>query len=91
MSEHGELLSEAGMDWEREVRGYNRQQVDNYVAWRAGQVRELESRLSSSLAEIEHLATRTSIQAGVGGSVNLLAHAPAATAQRRSKFPASLH
>jgi cell division septum initiation protein DivIVA len=55
MSEHGELLSEAGMDWEREVRGYNRQQVDNYVAWRAGQVRELESRLSSSLAEIEHL------------------------------------
>ena len=55
MSEHGELLSESGMDWEREVRGYNRQQVDNYVAWRAGQVRELESRLSKSLAEIEHL------------------------------------
>ena len=55
MSEHSELLSESGMDWEREVRGYNRQQVDNYVAWRAGQVRELESRLSKSLAEIEHL------------------------------------
>src|SRR5216683_3439227 len=55
MSEHSELLSEAGMDWEREVRGYNRQQVDNYVAWRAGQVRELESRLSQSIAEIEHL------------------------------------
>ena len=55
MSEHGELLSEAGMEWEREVRGYNRQQVDNYVAWRAGQVRELESRLSKSLGEIEHL------------------------------------
>ncbi len=55
MSEHGELLPESGMDWEREVRGYNRQQVDNYVAWRAGQVRELESRLSKSLAEIEHL------------------------------------
>src|SRR5262245_45191714 len=55
MSEHGELLSEGGMEWEREVRGYNRQQVDNYVAWRAGQVRELESRLSQSLGEIEHL------------------------------------
>jgi len=43
------------MEWEREVRGYNRQQVDNYVAWRAGQVREMETRLSQSLAEIEHL------------------------------------
>ncbi len=55
MSEHSELLAEAGLEWEREVRGYNRQQVDNYVAWRAGQVRELESRLSQSIAEIEHL------------------------------------
>ena len=55
MSEHSELLAEGGMEWEREVRGYNRQQVDNYVAWRTGQVRELESRLSQSLAEIEHL------------------------------------
>jgi cell division septum initiation protein DivIVA len=55
MSEHSELLAEAGMEWEREVRGYNRQQVDNYVAWRAGQVRELENRLSLSLSEIEHL------------------------------------
>jgi cell division septum initiation protein DivIVA len=55
MSEHSELLSEGGMEWEREVRGYNRQQVDNYAAWRTGQVRELESRLSQSLAEIEHL------------------------------------
>ncbi|MDR2988788.1 MAG: hypothetical protein LBV34_28525 [Nocardiopsaceae bacterium] len=55
MSEHSDLLSEGGMEWEREVRGYNRQQVDNYVAWRTGQVRELESRLSQSLAEIELL------------------------------------
>lgn len=55
MSEHSELIPEGGMDWEREVRGYNRQQVDNYVAWRAGQVRDLEGRLSQSLAEIEHL------------------------------------
>ncbi len=55
MSEHSELLHESGMEWEREVRGYNRQQVDNYVAWRTGQVRELESRLSQSIGEIEHL------------------------------------
>lgn len=56
MSDQGDFFSEAGgMDWEREYRGYNRQQVDNYVAWRAGQVRDLESRLSQSLAEIEHL------------------------------------
>jgi cell division septum initiation protein DivIVA len=55
MSEHSELLSDGGMEWEREVRGYNRQQVDNYVAWRTGQVRELESRLSQSIAEIENL------------------------------------
>src|SRR5258708_38648266 len=55
MGEHSGLLPEAGMEGEREVRGYNRQQVDNYVAWRAGQVRELESRLSQSIGEIEHL------------------------------------
>jgi len=55
MSEHSELIPDGGIEWEREVRGYNRQQVDNYVAWRAGQVRDLESRLSQSLAEIEHL------------------------------------
>jgi cell division septum initiation protein DivIVA len=55
MSEHSELLSDGSMEWEREVRGYNRQQVDNYVAWRTGQVRELESRLSQSIAEIENL------------------------------------
>src|SRR5215472_4971510 len=55
MSEHSELLHEGSMEWEREVRGYNRQQVDNYVAWRAGQVRELENRLSQSLAEIDRM------------------------------------
>src|SRR5580704_19256069 len=41
--------------------------------------------------EIEDLATRTSIQAGVGGSVNLLPHPPAASTQRRRQFPAGLH
>lgn len=56
MSEHSDLLAEAGtIQWEREVRGYNRQQVDEYVAWRTGQVRDLETKLSQSLAEIERL------------------------------------
>jgi len=55
MSEHSELLHDGSMEWEREVRGYNRQQVDNYVAWRAGQVRELENRLTQSLGELERL------------------------------------
>ena len=56
MSEHSDLLAEAGtIQWEREVRGYNRQQVDEYVAWRTGQARDLEAKLSQSLAEIERL------------------------------------
>jgi len=55
------------MEWEREVRGYNRQQVDNYVAWRAGQVREMESRLSQSLAEIEHLRREVAEAREAGG------------------------
>src|ERR1022692_3634107 len=56
MSEHGELLTEAGaVQWEREVRGYNRQQVDEYVAWRSGQIRDLENRLSQGLGEVERL------------------------------------
>ncbi len=67
MSEHGELLPESGMEWEREVRGYNRQQVDNYVAWRAGQVRELESRLSQSIGEIEHLRLEVAEARDAGG------------------------
>src|SRR5258708_6336699 len=67
MSEHGELLPESGMEWEREVRGYNRQQVDNYVAWRAGQVRELESRLSQSIGEVEHLRLEVAEARDAGG------------------------
>jgi cell division septum initiation protein DivIVA len=56
MSEHGDLLTEAGMvQWEREVRGYNRQQVDEYVAWRSGQMRDLESRLAQGATEVERL------------------------------------
>src|SRR5260221_998447 len=43
------------MEGKRGVRVKSRQQVDNYVAWRAGRVRRLESRLSQSSAEIDHL------------------------------------
>src|SRR5260221_2300074 len=43
------------MEGKRGVRVKSRQQVDNYVAWRAGQVRELESRLSQGIGEIEPL------------------------------------
>src|SRR5712692_4652693 len=67
MSEHSELLHDGSMEWEREVRGYNRQQVDNYVAWRAGQVREMESRLSQSLGEIEHLRRELAEAREAGG------------------------
>lgn len=56
MSEHGDLLTEAGtVQWEREVRGYNRQQVDEYVAWRSGQMRDLEGKISQGAAEVERL------------------------------------
>src|SRR5579875_42615 len=57
MSEQTEFLTDGAIQWEREVRGYNRQQVDEYVAWRNQQVRELEGRLSQSLAEVERLRT----------------------------------
>jgi hypothetical protein len=60
MSEQSGYLPEAGMEWEREVRGYNRQQVDNYVAMQNGQIRErdsqlrdLRTKLSQALDEIE--------------------------------------
>lgn len=62
MSERSDYLPEAGMEWEREVRGYNRQQVDNYVAMQNGQIRErdsqlrdLRTKLSQALDEIERL------------------------------------
>src|SRR5579875_2900195 len=57
MSEQTEFLTDGAIQWEREVRGYNRQQADEYVAWRNQQVRELGGRLSQSLAEVERLRT----------------------------------
>src|SRR5215472_8854874 len=56
MSEHSETYTEAGLiEWEREVRGYNRQQVDEVVARQNSSIRDLKSSLSQCLAEIERL------------------------------------
>jgi len=56
MSEHAEFPAVPGMiQWEREVRGYNRAQVDEYVAMQSGQIRELENKLRQGLSEIERL------------------------------------
>jgi cell division septum initiation protein DivIVA len=56
MSEHSEYLAEVGIvEWEREVRGYNRQQVDEVVARQTGAIRDLKNSLSQCLGEIERL------------------------------------
>jgi cell division septum initiation protein DivIVA len=56
MSEHSEFSAEAGIvEWEREVRGYNRQQVDEVVARQTGAIRDLKNSLSQCLGEIERL------------------------------------
>ena len=56
MSEHSEYLADSGViEWEREVRGYNRQQVDEVVARQTGAIRDLKNSLSQCLAEIERL------------------------------------
>ncbi len=56
MSEHSDFLGDGGIiEWEREVRGYNRQQVDEVVARQTGAIRDLKNSLSQCLAEIERL------------------------------------
>jgi cell division septum initiation protein DivIVA len=54
MSEQGEFRSE-NWGFNVELRGYNRQQVDEHVAKQAWSIRELESKLSQGLAEVEKL------------------------------------
>ena len=54
MSEHGEFRSE-NWGFNVELRGYNRQQVDEHVAKQAWSIRELENKLSQGLAEVEKL------------------------------------
>ena len=61
MSEHSEYLAEVGVvEWEREVRGYNRQQVDEVVARQTGAIRDLKNSLSQCLGEIERLRAELS-------------------------------
>ncbi len=57
MTEHSDLPGEAGQEYafEREVRGYSRRQVDEFVARARSQSRDLENRLSHALDENERL------------------------------------
>jgi F0F1-type ATP synthase membrane subunit b/b' len=56
MSEYGDPVADGRDDpFESERRGYNRRQVDEYIAMRNGHVRQLENRLSQGHAETEHL------------------------------------
>jgi len=57
MSEHSEFADAGIIEWEREVRGYNRQQVDEVVARQNGAIRDLKNSLSQCVAEIERLRT----------------------------------
>ena len=55
MSENIELLADAGQEdlFEREMRGYSRRRVDEFVARNRSQVRDLEDRLSQALDDTE--------------------------------------
>jgi cell division septum initiation protein DivIVA len=56
MSEYNEVVADGRDDpFDSERRGYARRQVDEYIAWRNGQIRELETKLSAGLTEIERL------------------------------------
>jgi len=56
MSEYNDVVADGKDDpFDSERRGYSRRQVDEYIAWRNGQIRELESKLSQGLTEIERL------------------------------------
>jgi cell division septum initiation protein DivIVA len=56
MTEYNDVVADGREDpFDGERRGYARRQVDEYIAWRNGQIRELESKLTQSLSEIERL------------------------------------
>lgn len=56
MTEYNDVVADGREDpFDSERRGYARRQVDEYIAWRNGQIRELESKLTQSLGEIERL------------------------------------
>src|SRR6266581_3452741 len=57
MTDQTDLLSDLGSEdtFEKEMRGYSRRQVDEFVARSRSQARDLEEQLSRSLDEIERL------------------------------------
>jgi cell division septum initiation protein DivIVA len=57
MSEHTDLLAESGQEdlFEKEMRGYSRRRVDEFVAKNRSQIRDLEDRLSHELDANERL------------------------------------
>ena len=57
MSEHTDLLAESGQEdlFEKEMRGYSRRRVDEFVAKNRSQIRDLEDRLSRELDANERL------------------------------------
>jgi len=62
MTDQTDLLSDLGHDdtFEKEMRGYSRRQVDEFVARSRSQARDLEEQLSRSLDEIERLRVELS-------------------------------
>ena len=57
MTEHSDLLTDAGPEdlFEKEMRGYSRRRVDEFVARNRSQIRDLEERLSRELDNVERL------------------------------------
>ncbi len=61
MNENSDLLPNLlHEEFEMQMRGYSRRQVDDFVARRNSEIRELEQRLSRSLDESEHLRREVS-------------------------------
>jgi len=68
MSEYNEVVADGRDDpFDAERRGYSRRQVDEYIAWRNGQIRDLESKLSQGLTEIERLRRELAEARQAGG------------------------
>ncbi len=68
MTEYNDVVADGRDDpFDSERRGYARRQVDEYIAWRNGQIRELESKLSQGLTEIERLRAELTEARAAGG------------------------
>jgi cell division septum initiation protein DivIVA len=70
MNENSDLLPNLlHEEFEMQMRGYSRRQVDDYVARRNNEIRELEQRLARTLDETEHLRRELSTvrQQALGG------------------------